>query len=712
MNRVFRLDSIDSTLLIAGIETDIPAIRYWGPRLDTDVDPDVIIKALKRPVARACLDFDLLPSLLPEAGLGWFGSPGLLGSRGTRDWATMFRLETVDQSDGLQFHCHDPVACLDLVITLRLDSESNVVVRRTSVTNRGDSEYSLQWCAAGAFPVPPRCEELLSFEGHWSREFHEQRERLAYGIWSRENRRGRTSHDSFPGLIIGTNGFCDNHGHVYGFHLGWSGNHRFFVECLNDGSRQIQMGELLMPGEISLGPNQSYESPELYATFSGAGLNCLSNGFHHFVRHQLLDWPGGSMQPRPIHLNTWEAIYFDHDRQKLEALARAASEIGVERFVLDDGWFCGRNDDSAGLGDWTPDPDKYPNGLAPIIDFVRDQGMTFGLWVEPEMINERSELYRAKPDWVLQLDGRPLLTGRHQLVLDLSRVEVADYIFDALDRLLSSYRITYLKWDMNRDLAPAASAGRAVYGQQTRALYRLIDRLRAAHPDVEIESCASGGGRADYGVLSRTHRIWTSDCNDALERQTIQKGFLRFFPIEVQGAHIGPSPTHTTGRMQSLGYRAATALFGHFGLEIDLLAVSDTEREELHHWIGLYKQFRGLMHTGRYLRSDSPMPGTEVYGVVAGDRHEALFAVCQTGASPVTVPLPLTFPGLDPKAPYAVSMVSPDPAFADGDLAPWRRLHDGNIVLTGELLDHVGIQPPILPPETALVLRFSAATID
>ncbi|MBK7687277.1 MAG: alpha-galactosidase [Rhodocyclaceae bacterium] len=311
------------------------------------------------------------------------------------------------------------------------------------------------------------------------------------------------------------------------------------------------------------------------------------------------------MKPRLVHLNTWEAVYFDQDEDSLKALATSAAELGVERFVLDDGWFKGRDHDRAGLGDWWPDPRKFPDGLLPLAMHVEACGMSFGLWVEPEMVNPDSDLYRAHPDWALALEGRAQLTGRNQLVLDLSRPDVSDYLFERLHGLLSQLPIKYLKWDMNRDLATAGSNERAAYREQVLALYRLLARIRLAHPSLEIESCASGGGRIDFGILAHTHRVWTSDCNDALSRVAIQRGALQWLPPEILGAHIGSVPSHTTGRSQSLAFRAAVALGAHFGLELDVRKLTTQERASLSQWIALYQRLRAELHQSTVWQGDT-----------------------------------------------------------------------------------------------------------
>ena len=711
MNAHFiRLDGRYSSYIIDCSVEGLPLCRYWGRRLPDNFDIEVLPFVLDRPMAKAGLDQDVALTLLPESGLGWFGNPGLMGCRGRRDWATAFKLIEVETAEkGLILHGRDDIAELELALEFILEAETDVLIRRTQLHNAGTEPYHLDWCAAGVFGIPQRCVEVLNFDGHWSQEFRENRQSLGIGSWCRENRRGRTSHDSAPQFFIGTESFGNDAGEVYGFHLGWSGNHRIMVESLNEGVRVVQLGEWLTPGEVVLEPGQSYTTPKVYASYSAHGLNDLSDNFHHFVRQELLQWPRGNMKPRPVHLNTWEAIYFEHDLSTLKELVQLGADLGVERFVLDDGWFKGRDHDRAGLGDWVADSIKYPQGLEPLTDYVHSFGMEFGLWIEPEMVSPDSDLYREHPDWVMQLANRPHITGRNQLVLDLSNPEVFSHLLRTIGKLLKAHTIDYLKWDMNRDLTNAGSSRECdapAYRGQTLALYALLDQLRKDHPDVEIEACASGAARADFGILEYTHRIWTSDNNDALDRQSIQRGFLRFFPPELMGSHIGAAPAHVTHRCHSLAFRAATALFGHLGLELDIRSLSNPEQDELRGWIELYKQFRGLLHSGRtYQLSTHPVESCQGHGVVAEDRSEALFSIVQLRSSRLRFSPPIRLPGLDPRMDYRLALPGPLPPHIAFDTPGLKALEQGQLVVPGAVLANVGLQTPILPPETVLLLH-------
>jgi alpha-galactosidase len=423
----------------------------------------------------------------------------------------------------------------------------------------------------------------------------------------------------------------------------------------------------------------------------------LTDRYHPFVRSRIL--AGRLMgKPRPVNFNTWEAVYFRHDLDELKALANLAAEIGAERFVLDDGWFRGRRDDTAGLGDWTPDAAKYPHGLTPLIEHVRALGLAFGLWVEPEMANADSDLLRAHPDWTLGVAGRKQPLGRNQYVLDLTRPEVFENIFGQIDSLLAGNAISYLKWDMNRDLTHPASSGRPAAHRQALAVYALVDRLRAAHPTVEIEDCSSGGGRADFAMLKRTERIWLSDCNDPIERQAMQRAFTTFFPPEVMGAHVAATADHTTGRRASMDFRALTALFGHMGVEADVRAFTDSERAALKRWISVYKTHRALIHTGRLSRQPVSDPAALAF-MIAGET-EALASYAQLQVRANVSPDPLRLKGLDPNASYRIVMLAPpaspiasDPALVRGE----------TVQASGRMIARTGLPlPPLRPGSIAL----------
>jgi alpha-galactosidase len=701
MEATHRLDGDDQTLLIS-IRAGRPCLDYWGEALPArgDVDP----RLFERAIPHGMLDQGEAFDLFPQAGHGFTGQPAVAFARENGGFISQMTCGSVTASDhALTFHLSDPLAALTTDLEIGIDAATGVVMMRSRLTHQGPGLLNLHWMACAALPSAHA--ELLTFGGRWAREFDSARLRLPSGLWSTESRTGRTSHHSPPFLVAGEAGFGDDHGEVLGLHLAWSGNHRLLAERLRDGRLQVQAGELFLPGEVRLAPGETYETPWLYAARSRAGLSGLADRFHPFVRDHIL---GGRLKakPRPVHFNTWEAVYFRHDLTTLKGLATAAAAVGAERFVLDDGWFRGRDDDTTSLGDWTPDPVKYPDGLAPLVDHVRGLGMEFGLWVEPEMVNATSDLFRAHPDWVLSDPGRDQPLGRGQYVLDLTRPEAEDAIFAQLDALLAAAPIAYLKWDMNRDLTHAVSRGRPAARAQALAVYALLDRLRADHPGVEIESCASGGGRADYEILKRTDRIWISDTNDPLERQAIQQTAALFFPPEVLGAHVGPRVSHTTARVTSLETRALTALFGHMGIEADIRAFSEPDLAGLKAWISRHKQLRGLIGRGRRVRLTPPDPGGIAFAIIGAD--EALVSLAQI-ETPKTATLgPLRVSGLDDEMTYDIRLLNPPgrprvsmkraPSLASGE----------TVTAPGAILRQSGLPLPILRAGEMAVFHLKA----
>ena len=680
-----------------------PAILYWGARLGEGTSPDMLALLATQQEAPACPPEQAPISLSPELGAGFQGNPGIQVHRQGLQWAVSAQVESVIQGHNNDLTVVSVCAVTQIRIThsIGLDIDSDMLVASTELCNLGDSNLWVEQCNAPSIPLPMDHNKILGFQGRWANEFQRHSVDRFMGSYVRENRSGRTSHDSFPGVIIHTEYCTENAGHAYGLHLGWSGNHRIRVEEQFVGRAYAQLGELFFPGELSLESGESYRSPILYGASTERGLSALSGCFHRYIRSQLTDARMAG-KSKSVHFNTWEAMYFDLSLQRLQALADCAAEVGTERFVLDDGWFKNRKSDRAGLGDWFVDQDIFPDGLGPLIDHVKARGMEFGLWIEPEMVNPDSDLYRDHPDWVLSAEPAPLILARNQLVLDLTRTEVQSYLFDCIDRLLSQYPIGYLKWDMNRVInQPGNAQGRAVTHYQTLALYDLLARIRKAHPLVEIESCSSGGGRADFGILTYTDRIWTSDSNDALDRLAIQKGFSMFFPAELMGAHVGPKDCHITGRSISMATRAGVAMFGDMGIEANLLEMDADEKAELTAAVALHKQHRQLIHTGDLVRLDTQQFENS-FGIVAADRQEALFSYALLASSPNTTTGRLHFRGLDANRLYTVNIIWPlQPSSSSASILD---IINGSVI-SGDGLINAGLQLPIMQPETLLIFH-------
>ncbi|MEO3870907.1 alpha-galactosidase [Nonomuraea sp. B12E4] len=665
----------------------LPRVRHFG----ADIGPADVIELL--PVLESVA---AVPRLVPAQADAWYGRPGLSGSRAGEHWPVRWNLEdlvvkaTPGSGGTVTVTSSDPEAGLELVSEVAMDARGLVTMRHT-LLNVAATPYRLAGLTC-AIPVPARAGELLDFTGRWSLEKVPQRRVFEHGVWSRENRRGRTGHDGTGLLVAGTEGFGFRTGEVWAVHTAWSGDHLHYAERLHEGTALLAGGELLEPGEITLEQGETYQTPTVYFTWSGSGLDEASGRLHDHLRETR------PLPERPVTLNNWEATYFDHSLDRLLGLAGRAAEAGIERFVLDDGWFRHRRDDRAGLGDWYVDEDVWPQGLHPLADRVRELGMQFGLWFEPEMVNPDSDLAREHPSWILGLPERMPPPQRHQQVLDLARPETYDYVLGRLDALVTEYGLDYIKWDHNRDIAEPVHAGVPGVHAQTLATYRLLDELHRRHPRLEIESCSSGGARVDYGVLARTERVWTSDTNDALDRQAIQRWTGLLVPPERMGAHVGAPRDHITGRMLPLAFRAATAMFGHMGVEWDLTSASQAELEELASWIALHKRYRPLLHAGRVVRADHPDPTALLHGVVLPER--ALFAFVQLTSRVDSGPAPLRLPGLDPAAEYVVQQVGPLPPNAA--VPGWG---DEPIRLPGAALAELGLPAPALRPASVVLIE-------
>ena len=705
-----RLDGRDTTLVFAWTD-GVPALLYHGSKLLASCNLDALVPVFSRPLLGGTLDVWEPVSLHPEASRGFLGHQALIGRRPgpDRSWAGRFANPVMQETgNGVVFCLEDEPRGLWLELECRIDNETDVAVFRSRLGNHGDTPFAVDWLSAPALALDQRYSQFFSFHGRWCAEFEIERLDIPVGMVMRENRRGRTSHDAFPGMILLTPETGEETGACLGCHLGWSGNHRLLLERQSNGDMQLQMGILLLGDEGTIEPGDVIETPPLYVAQSEYGLNALSQKFHAHVRRHIVKLPDPSV-PRPVTVNTWEAIYFDHRHEKLTALADAAADVGAERFVLDDGWFQGRNDDTTSLGDWYPDETKYPDGLGPIADYVHDKGMQFGLWVEPEMVSSNSALFRKHPDWVLGVDPYPHVIGRQQLVLDVARSEVSDYLFERIAEFVGKHKIDYLKWDMNRDLTlPGGADGAVAACCQILALYALIDRLLGAFPALEIESCASGGARIDYGILERTHRVWVSDSNDAVERLRIQAGLSHFLPPEIMGAHIGPAWSHTSGRGLHAGLRALAASYGHMGVEADLTKMTDADREIVRGAIRRHKEDREIWHRGSFSRIRTVDPSLTGVMAMTPDRRCARLIMTQAGRPRASITPRLRLNGLIPEQCYRVSL-----QFASENVESANRRFDNPIwaegaILAGSDLAAAGLGLPALFAQTGLAVAIDA----
>ena len=613
------LEGQSAVFIIGVAQSGGPVLLHWGATLRDEDIPDGVAE----PVPSAS-DAPTRSCLFPVHGFGFFGEPALLAHRddGGNDFSFTFEsAEKADRSINLIYT--DQIGGALLKLSYSFCAVSGVLTASARIENKNDSRLFLQRLNALSLPLPSWATHMDSAYGGWSAEGHSTRSSLIAGKFERSGRSGRPGFDGGPFMLLTEYSTTEESGKCIGVTLAHSGNFQIVAERYGDGDAQLIAAEWLSPGEIILGPGESYETPKVHLAKSQNGLGEISRQFHQYARKSARP----TRAHRPVQLNSWEATYFDIDHHKAVALAGEAAALGAERFILDDGWFKNRTGDRSGLGDWTPDPQRFPQGLLPLAEHVTSLGMEFGLWVEPEMVNEDSDLYRAHPDWALAATDRERPTARNQLVLDLTRAEVREYLFHSLDALLTTLPIQYLKWDSNRDLFPALSQGKPAASRQIDGLYSLLSRLSNDHPNLSIEACASGGGRMDYGVLRYADRFWPSDSTDPFERARIQRRASIFFPQELLGAHVGASPNHWTWRQSSMAFRSLVAMFGHFGVELNPAALEPHDKQTLANAIAFYKQNRDLLTNGNLLRLECAREDIDAQLIQSADGAKAIVRV-------------------------------------------------------------------------------------
>ncbi|MEU4243587.1 alpha-galactosidase [Actinoplanes sp. NPDC026619] len=590
---------------------------------------------------------------LTAEGGARFGAPGLQvrfadGGRGV-EW----RYAGHDAGEGhLRIHLDDRHYPLRVTLHYRVHDDSDVIERWTTVENRGDREpITVQRCDSAAWSLPRRVDYRMShLVGGWNSEFQLRRAQVPTAETVFTSRRGMTSHHANPWLALDDGTAGEEHGEVWSTALAWSGSWRITLQRDPVGRTSWTGGHGHEGLTWSLAPGETLETPVFAGLFTTGGFGAASRAWHDHVRRHVLTHPGES---RPVLYNSWEATGFDVDEAGQTALAARAARLGVELFVVDDGWFGGRVNDHAGLGDWTPNPDRFPDGLRPLSAQVHRLGMRFGLWVEPEMVNPDSDLYRTHPDWVLHMAHRGRTEMRNQLVLNLARPDTAAWAHAWLDRLVAENDIDFLKWDANRVFTEAGWPGHSdpdrVWIEQTRAVYRIMDRLRADHPGLRIEACAGGGGRADLGILERTDQVWTSDNTDPVDRIGIQHGFSQLFPAQVMSAWVTDSPNVATARRTPLRFRFHVSMAGALGIGGDLARWTEDELKEATALIATYKRIRPAVQHGTAHR----LAGDGTLTAVGYAYEDQFVVLAWCPARPFGHgPGPLRLTALDPDATY------------------------------------------------------------
>jgi alpha-galactosidase len=656
---------------------------YWGAPL-WRID-DLAAPANRRDLS----SFDPRQMLENEEYPGWGGpryyEPALKVTRadGDRDLVLQYQSHRLNGND-LDIVLKDIRDAVEVTLHYRVYPDYGIIRRSATVRNATAQRFTVESAQSGTWYLPPGDGYQLTYlSGRWAAETQINHEPIHEGQKVLESRKIHTSHNFNPWFAIDTGDADEEHGRVWFGSLAWSGNWRIAVEQTPYRQVRVTGGFNTFDFSYPLAPGETLDTPEFYGGFAENGFGGVSRTLHRFEREQIL--PGGATSRlRPVLYNSWEATTFSVDEAGQKVLADKAAKLGVELFVMDDGWFGARNNDRAGLGDWVVNPKKFPNGLKPLIDHVNSLGMDFGLWVEPEMVNPDSDLYRKHPDWVIHFEGRPESELRNQMILNLARPDVKEYIFGVLDKLATENNIRYFKWDMNRSVSepgwPAAGAAdeRKLWVAYVRNLYDIMDRLRAKHPKLEIESCSGGGGRVDLGILRRVDEVWTSDNTEAFDRLKIQEGFSMAYAPKIMSAWVTDVP-NMNGRSVPLAFRFLAAMQGALGVGANLNQWTPQDTELAGQMIALYKRIRPTVQTGDLYRLLSPRTNdvTANESVAADGKQAVLFAFRHTQQYNTAAPA-IRLHGLDEKALYRLQ-------------ATGGKLQERQPELSGAYLMHVGL---------------------
>lgn len=649
---------------------------YWGPRINQLPELDALypygfctgFSGMDLPGRRLC-STDLLPQEYPTFGSADMRHPALHiryldGSAVTRlryashsVYAGKHPLFGLPASYGTETDCEtleitleDRTAGIAVILQYTVFPKLDVLSRSALIQNRGEDACTLERALSFSMDISDSRYQLVHLPGAWARERHAVRVNLTHGSILLDSKRGASSHNENPCMALVRPETTETTGESMGFCLVYSGN--FAAEATVDqfNSLRAQLGIHSFDFSWKLESGAYFQTPEVLMTYADRGLGEMSRRFHGLIRKHLCRGPYRDAH-RPVLLNNWEATYFQFDQEKILDIAAHARKVGAELMVLDDGWFGKRNSDNCSLGDWVVNREKLPDGLRGLADHVNNMGLEFGLWFEPEMVSPDSDLYRNHPDWCIHIPGRSRTEGRNQLILDLSRDEVCNYIVESLTEILKSANIVYVKWDMNRNMTEMPN------GEQPHrymlGLYRVLETLTTRFPQILFEGCSGGGGRFDAGMLYYMPQIWTSDDTDAVERLSIQEGTSLFYPLGTMGAHVSAVPNHQVGRVTPLSFRGAVASMGRYGLELDLSKLCEEDMEEISRQIRFYRQYEQVIHGGDLYRLESVHGGKRsAYQIVSEDGRTVLvFDFCITG-TPHSAPERLRLQGLEENTIY------------------------------------------------------------
>jgi alpha-galactosidase len=683
---IFRLETVQTSYVFQVTKWGYLAHIYWGERVRPTAY-DRVLQFRSRSAASPKPDpefpafsLDTLPQEYPSYGSGDLRSPAfevelpngsmvtdlkyrshrVIAGKPTLKGLPSTYTEERDGAETLEIELFDELIKLEVYLSYTVIPGYDAITRSVRFVNSGGSQLKLSRALSMSVDLPHSDFDFLQLSGAALRERHIYKRPLAPGVTAVESRRGVTGHQQNSFIALLTKQATEDFGGVYGFSLVYSGNFLASAEVDQFMTTRVSVG--INPFEFGwqLDPGGSFQTPEVVLVYSNQGLGGMSRTYHRLYRDRLCRGVYRHRE-RPILVNNWEATYFNFNAEKLEEIAKVGAELGIELFVLDDGWFGRRDNDRSSLGDWVVDSRKLPGGLGDLGRRIEALGLKFGLWFEPEMISPDSDLYRSHPDWCLHEPDRRRTLSRNQLILDMSRQDVREYIVDAVSKVLESAPISYVKWDMNRNMTEIGSALLPPERQRETAhrymlgLYEVMNRITARFPDILFESCAAGGGRFDPGMLYYMPQTWTSDNSDAVSRLLIQYGTSMVYPPVTMGAHVSAVPNHQVGRITPLKTRGYAAMSGNFGYELDLTKLTEEEKKEISEQVKLYKDIRPLVQFGDFYRLQNPFDeGDAAWMFVSSDKREAVAFFFQVHAD-VAGPLRrLRLKGLDPELDYMV----------------------------------------------------------
>ncbi|HEY5560495.1 MAG TPA: alpha-galactosidase [Clostridiaceae bacterium] len=682
--RIFHIKSLNTSYIIQVYKTGHVVNLFWGKKIKSlSFDSKPITSQSNFDAEDASLPIDNIFQEYPGYGNGDFRSPSyqvlqangsiltdlryvsyrlIKGKPGLIDLPATY-VENDEEAETLELTLFDEVTALEVILSYTVFEALDVITRSTKIINKGNHELTLLRALSMSVDFDNDNYDMLQLSGAWGREKHVYKRALVPGFQSVESKRGISSHQHNPFIALMSKDATEVHGEVYGFNLVYSGNFLAQVEVDQLNTTRVSLGINPFNFTWLLKAGESFQTPEVVMVYSAEGLGEMSRTYHRLYRTRLCRGIYRD-KVRPILVNNWEATYFNFNAEKIESIAREAKELGIELFVLDDGWFGKRDSDNSSLGDWVVDKNKLPNGLEDLVKRTNDIGLKFGLWFEPEMVSPNSDLYRAHPDWCIHVPDRTPAQGRYQrtqLVLDLSRKEVCDEIIKMVSNILKSAPISYVKWDMNRAISDMGSPSLPAERQRELAhryvlgLYRVMETITSSFPEVLFESCSSGGGRFDPGILYYMPQTWTSDDTDAIERLKIQYGTSIVYPTCSMGAHVSSAPNHQLGRDTGLEIRGNVAMSGNFGYEMDLTKFTVEEKQLAKKQIEQYKEIRHIVQFGDFYRLLSPFEGNETaWLLVTTDKKEAFAAYFKVLAEPNTISRRIKFQGLNPDFTYKV----------------------------------------------------------